>query len=95
MTFAIPDGLFIIVAVILFLIYKRPHQTVGLGYLAGAQVVATSTLDVATRKAPSTPPAPSAPAAKAPAPAAETPASETPADASDKPGEADAPEDTK
>jgi hypothetical protein len=62
MTFALPCGLFIVVAAILFIIYKRPHTALSLRYLGSAQVVAVATPE--TRMPPA---APSGPAGAAPA----------------------------
>jgi hypothetical protein len=42
-TFALPMGLFIAVALILFFIYRRPHRLPALRYLRSAEVAAVAT----------------------------------------------------
>lgn len=46
MTFALPMGLFILVALVLFFIYRRPHRLPNLRYLTPAQVAAVATPEV-------------------------------------------------
>jgi hypothetical protein len=43
LTFALPMGLFIVVSVILYVIYRRPHKLPSLRYLASAHVAAVAT----------------------------------------------------
>jgi hypothetical protein len=43
MTFALPMGLFIVVALALFFIYRRPHRLPALRYLTSAHVAAVAT----------------------------------------------------
>lgn len=104
MTFYFPDALFIVVAVLLFLMFRRPHQVVGLRYLATSHVAAVKTLDVDPKRVPRQIVHPSATAPTAPDPASgaagaasvSEPAA-APADSPDKPGDdaSSAPEDTK
>jgi hypothetical protein len=72
MTFAIPVGLFVVVAAILYFLYTRPHVTPGHRDLAPAGAGAGA---VAAASAAPAPPAPAAPAATTPA-ADEAPAAE-------------------
>ncbi len=107
MTFYFPDALFIVVAVLLFLIFRRPHQVVGLRYLATSQVAAVKTLDVDPNRVPrqtvhpsaAAPSAPDAASGAAGAASVSEPAepAAAPADSTDEPGDAasPAPEDTK
>jgi hypothetical protein len=107
MTFYFPDALFIVVAVLLFLIFRRPHQVVGLRYLATSQVAAVKTLDVDPNRIPrqtvhpsaAAPSAPDAASGAAGAAAVSEPAkpAAAPADSTEEPGDAASPtsEDTK
>jgi hypothetical protein len=104
MTFAIPDALFIVVAVLLFLMFRRPHQVVGLRYLATSHVAAVKTLDVDANRVPRQIVHPSAATPSAPGPASgaagAVSVSEPAAaaeDGTDEPGDpaSPAPEDTK
>lgn len=47
LTFALPMGLFIVVAAILYVIYTRPHKLPGLRYLTSAHVAAVATPEAA------------------------------------------------
>ena len=47
MTFALPMGLFIVVAVVLYVLYTRPHKLPGLKYLAPVHVAAVATPEAA------------------------------------------------
>ncbi|HYZ54627.1 MAG TPA: hypothetical protein VE733_14155 [Streptosporangiaceae bacterium] len=47
MTFALPMGLFIVVAAILYVLYTRPHKLPRLRYLASAHVAAVATPEAA------------------------------------------------
>jgi hypothetical protein len=67
MTFALPLGAFIVIATVLFYLYRRPHRGPGLKYLASGP----ATTSVMTRE-PGPVPAPAAkPPAEAPASADE------------------------
>src|ERR1700693_2291340 len=106
MTFYFPDALFIVVAVLLCLMFRRPHQVVGLRYLATSHVAAVKTLDVDPKRVPRqivhpsatapTAPDPASGAGRAPWPAAPPPPNPA-ADSTDEPGDdpSPAPEDTK
>jgi hypothetical protein len=75
MTFAIPVGLFIIVATILYFQYTRPHVTPG--HRALVPAAAGAGAGAGTAAAVPAAPAPAAPAAAGPGPAAaEAPAAE-------------------
>jgi len=77
MTFAIPVGLFVIVAAILYFQYTRPHVTPGHHRLAAAGAGASGGAGAVT--AASAPPQPVTPAAPAASGAAGTPAEAAPA----------------
>jgi len=70
MTFALPYGAFIVIATVLFFLYRRPHYGPKLKYLTPGPVTS-----VLTRE-PGPVPAPAAKAAEAPEPAAAEPAAD-------------------
>jgi hypothetical protein len=83
MTFALPYGAFIVIASVLFFLYRRPHSGPKLKYLTSPPVTSVLTREPGPAPAAAAAsPAPTAAAAAAasPAPAAAATATESPAD---------------
>jgi pyruvate/2-oxoglutarate dehydrogenase complex dihydrolipoamide acyltransferase (E2) component len=93
-TFALPMGAFIVISLILFYIYRRPHSVPRLRYLQPAHQTSFGTREPGTAGLVEVLPAPAAPAAPAAAPAAaEAPeaAAEAPEAAAEAPEAAESP----
>jgi hypothetical protein len=77
MTFALPYGAFIVIASVLFFLYRRPHSGPRLKYLSPGPVTAVGTREPGPVPAPA-PKAAEAAAPEAPAPEAAAPATPAP-----------------
>jgi hypothetical protein len=86
-TFALPMGAFIVISLILFYIYRRPHSVPRLRYLQPAHQTSFGTREPGTAGLVEVLPAPAAPAAPAAAPAA----AEAPEAAAEAPEAAESP----